>query len=160
MLIVLNFFVVSLFGTINHFVYKWFGRKEVLKYFFATDESTFEHMKLVLYPSLLSLIIFLFIYNNYNLIFASAIGACTAILLIPLLFYFIKYVTHKSIGVINVLIFYVSVLVGSFVLNFIYNNCNYNFNFLGIIIYGLLIIFFSYFSIHKIDCFLFDEPKK
>lgn len=160
MMIVLKFLIISIFGTINHFVYEWLGKKKFLKYFFATDESTFEHMKLVLYPSLFALVVSLFFYDKFNLIFSSALGACTSMLLIPVLFYLIKFILKRSVGIINVLIFYVSVLIGTIFDNYIYYNCKLNLNWLGVLIYLILVGLFSYFSIYKNDCFLFDDPKK
>lgn len=160
MYLLINFIIISFFGTINHFVYEWFGRADIFRYFFATDESTFEHMKLVLYPSLLSMIICMFKYNSFNIIFSSSIGCCVIVVLIPLLFYFLKFVFGKSIGFVNILIFYIATFIGSFVNCYIYYNCYNNYNFLGIIIYFILIVLFSYFSVYKNNCILFDVPKK
>lgn len=148
MYLFINFIIISFFGTINHFVYEWFGRRDFLRYFFATDESTFEHMKLVLYPSIFGMLICLFKYDCYNLVFSCSIGCFISVLLIPCIYYFVKYVLDINNGILNVLIFYIAVFVGSFVNCYIYYNWFNNFNWLGVIIYFVLIILFSYFSVH------------
>ena len=45
-------FVVAT-GTLAHFVYDWTGRQDLIGLFFAKNESTFEHLKLLFYPFLL-----------------------------------------------------------------------------------------------------------
>ena len=62
---ILNFLIISTLGTLNHFLYAWFGKLKILKLFFASSESIFEHMKLVLYPSILGMF-FSMIFFNYN----------------------------------------------------------------------------------------------
>lgn len=44
---------VLITGTISHFIYDWSGQNYILGLIFPTNESTWEHMKLVFFPTLL-----------------------------------------------------------------------------------------------------------
>ena len=44
---------VLIVGTISHFVYDWSQQNHILGLFFPTNESTWEHMKLIFFPMLL-----------------------------------------------------------------------------------------------------------
>ena len=39
-------------GTLSHFVYEWSGKNPFLALFFPINETTWEHMKLVFFPSI------------------------------------------------------------------------------------------------------------
>ena len=43
---------VLITGTISHFIYDWSGQNYILGLIFPTNESTWEHMKLVFFPML------------------------------------------------------------------------------------------------------------
>lgn len=153
---ILNFMIINLFGILNHFLYDLLGKKKLLKIFFATNESTFEHMKLVLYPSMLSVFLSKIIFDYKGIIFASSLGIIITIILIPMLYYCCKFVLKKDIAFINILIFIISVLVGTIV------NCclvNYSYNYLGVILFIFLVCLFTYFSFKPGKSILFYNPK-
>ena len=43
-------FVTLIFGNLLHFVYNWSGKDRIVAAFAATNESTWEHMKLLVIP--------------------------------------------------------------------------------------------------------------
>ena len=49
----ISFLIASLLGTLFHFVYEWSGDNFFVGLFFPANESTWEHLKLVLLPILL-----------------------------------------------------------------------------------------------------------
>ena len=132
---ILNFLIISSLGTLNHFLYAWFGKLKILKLFFASSESVFEHMKLVLYPSILGMIFSMIFFNYNNIIFSCSVGLLVSIFLIPVLYYISLFVFKKNVGFINILIFFVSVSLGCISNIFIIkNSISYNLNLVGIII--------------------------
>ena len=50
---VIGILFVSVAGTLLHFVYDWSGQNPLVGFFAPVNESTWEHMKLLLFPMLL-----------------------------------------------------------------------------------------------------------
>ena len=46
----IGLFVTLIFGNLLHFVYDWSGKNRIVAAFAATNESTWEHMKLLVIP--------------------------------------------------------------------------------------------------------------
>lgn len=158
---ILNFLIISSLGTLNHFLYAWFGKLKILKLFFASSESVFEHMKLVLYPSILGMIFSMIFFNYNNIIFSCSVGLLVSLFLIPVLYYISLFVFKKNVGFINILIFFVSVYLGCISNIFIIkNSISYNLNLVGIIIYLIMIIYFAYYSFYPKKYGIYKEPLK
>lgn len=117
-------------------------------------------MKLVVFPSLVWLVISLFLSSNSNILIGNFLGLVTILIMIPLLFYLLNFIFGKSSGLVNILIFYVSVFMGALV-----NNCLLNmgqvskiYNIFGIVGYLIIIVLFLVFSKDPPKSILFDEP--
>ena len=50
---ILSFLIIGFLGTIGHFLYEWTGDNRIVGYFFSTNESTWEHLKLLFFPTLI-----------------------------------------------------------------------------------------------------------
>jgi hypothetical protein len=48
---ILGFSIASLGGTILHFLYDWLGKAAWIASFSGVNESTWEHMKLLVWPT-------------------------------------------------------------------------------------------------------------
>lgn len=155
-----GFIFISVFGTINHFMYDILGRNKYAAYFFAVNESTWEHMKLVVFPSVVWLFIILFVSDNPNILIGNFAGLIVMLILIPFLFYFLRLIFGKNTSLVNILIFYVSVFVGSLV-NKYYLGVSYVGKFptlISVILYIIVVVLFIVFSEKPRESFLFDEP--
>lgn len=51
-------------GTLFHFTYKWSGENQAVALFSSINESTWEHLKLLFFPMLLTTIIGYFLYRK------------------------------------------------------------------------------------------------
>ena len=51
-------------GTIFHFTYEWSGKKVIIGLFSAVNESTWEHLKLLFFPMLITTFIGYFFFNT------------------------------------------------------------------------------------------------
>lgn len=142
----INYVILAVFGTLNHFMYDWLGKKKLLKIFFASSESTFEHMKLVLYPSLLSMVLSSLIFDYENILFGSACGVIVSIVLIPLMYYLYKSIIKKDIGIVNILIYFISIFIGTLFNTYLVSLSLGNLNYFGLILYIILVIIFTYYS--------------
>lgn len=117
-------------------------------------------MKLVVFPSVVWLLISLFVSDNPNILIGNFAGLIVMIILIPFLFYFLRLFFGKTSSIVNILIFYISVFVGSLV-NKYYLEVSYVGNgttMISAILYIFVVILFIIFSKNPGKSFLFDEP--
>jgi len=103
---------VSIIGTLAHFIYDWTGQNKIVGLFTAVNESTWEHMKLLFFPMLLY---YVFIWLRLRKHFPSArpallIATLAGTFLIPILFYTYTGVLGSMITIVNLAIYYVSVI--------------------------------------------------
>lgn len=110
-----GFAVTSLLGTLLHFLYDWTGKNRISALISGVNESTFEHMKLILFPML----IFAFIEwsafkDRRDLMQIKLCGMLIGVLLIPILFYTYNGAFGKSPDAVNIGIFFVSAAVAYF----------------------------------------------
>ena len=142
-----GFLFISIIGSLLHFTYDLSNHNKYVSLFSAVNESVWEHMKLLVFPSLVwTLIEVPFISSNPNFLLAKCISLIVMVLLVPTLFYLIKYIFKKSYLIIDILIFYVAVGIGQYLANTIlklnpvpsiYNYCSLV---IMILIYGYFLI--------------------
>ncbi len=146
------FLVIGIMGAISHFVYEWSGKNQILGYFFPINESTWEHLKLLFFPTVLfSFIEYIFAKKEIkNYVASVVISLIVGMLSIIILFYSYKGFLGYGIDFINILIYYISIIVMLLVKNKIvdsekFENSNYSlfFLFIGFLI-TLLFVFFTY----------------
>ena len=145
MLEIIGTIFIIVIGCIGHFLYDWFHHNKIIGYFAAVNESTWEHLKLVIAPTFLWLVVeYHFYFNNPNLFFARFISLMVMLLIIPLIFYSYTYFTKKPILFIDISSFVVSIVIGQFVFSKLININVSNLFLTHVGIIGLLIIFFAY----------------
>lgn len=110
---------VCVLGTLLHFVYDWSGGNALVGAFSAVNESTWEHMKLLVFPMVLfSAVQFAVTGQNYpNFMAVRAVSVLAGALLIPVLFYTYTGILGRGVTWANIAIYYVSVLA-AFVLDY------------------------------------------
>ena len=108
----IGFGVVSLSGTLLHFLYDWTGESMLVAPFSGVNESTWEHMKLLFWPMLIYAIIEQFFFRKQaDFWCVKARGTLLGIGLIPIIFYTYNGVIGKSPDWVNIAIFFVSAAV-------------------------------------------------
>ena len=50
---IIAFIIIGLLGTLGHFLYDWSGENKLIGYFFSVNESTWEHLKLLFFPTII-----------------------------------------------------------------------------------------------------------
>jgi hypothetical protein len=142
-------------------VYEWSGQNPLVGLFVAVNESTWEHIKLIIFPSLLLMIIEYPFFKKYpNFIVGSFISLLMMILLIPILFYGYQFITGKDVFILDILDFIISIIIGQLVFNKIMkskdssNICQLS-SLIGLIIIIICYFVFTYFP-PKI--FIFQDP--
>ena len=108
----LGFAVTSLGGTILHFLYEWLGKAAWIAPFSGVNESTWEHMKLLFWPTFIFAIVESFFFRDRENFWCVKLrGILLGITLIPVLFYTYNGVIGKSPDWINIAIFFISAAI-------------------------------------------------
>lgn len=158
---ILGFIFISLLGSFLHFTYDLSNHNKIVGLFSAVNESTWEHIKIALTPFFLWSIIDGFIFKtNPNYFFAKLIGLLTIILTIPILFYGYKFILKKSIVIIDISIFFISIFLSQYFSYLVLTNAktsiylSYFSLILIIIIFGIYLLL----TLLPINNFIFKDP--
>ena len=109
-------FAVAL-GTLGHFLYDLTGGNALVGKFFAVNESTWEHLKLLFFPYVLfSLIEWFYVGKNYkSFAFSKTLGVLAGMLFIVAAFYTYTGVLGRSVDFLNIVIFVIGTALSFFV---------------------------------------------
>ena len=109
-------FVVAL-GSLGHFLYDLTGQNPLVGKFFAVNESTWEHLKLLFFPYVLFLLVeWFFAGKNYkSFAFSKTLGVLAGMLFIVALFYTYTGVLGRSVDFLNIIIFVLGTALSFFV---------------------------------------------
>ncbi len=159
---IIGFAVSCGLGTLLHFLYD-ITQSEVVAIFAAVNESTWEHMKLLFFSTLIFAIIEkTFIDKGLENFFCVKLkGILLGLLLIPALFYTINGVFGKTPDFVNIALFFVSVAATFFLETKIlinssrYKNCHEK---LCIFILCVIAVLFGLFTFLPPDIPLFLDP--
>lgn len=115
---VIAFFIISIIGTLSHFVYEWTGKPYLIGLFFPVNESTWEHLKLLFFPSLIYFAVVYFTLKEKpkNYISATAISIIAGMVSIVVMFYTYQGVLGRNIDFLNILIYFLGVAVTIYIM--------------------------------------------
>jgi len=114
--LIISLIFLSLFGTFLHFTHGWFKNGILLHIFSAINESTWEHMKLLVAPTLLvGIFQYIVLRDSFpNILNSILILLTVQILSIPLLYEPLRVVLKRVHFIITILIFFLSIILGIF----------------------------------------------
>lgn len=103
----ISFFLACALGIIFHFIYQWSDENPVAGLFFPVNESTWEHLKLIFFPILITSVIEYFILkeSSENLICIKFLSVLLGMVATVVLFYTYTGVYGKNSDVMNILIY-------------------------------------------------------
>lgn len=156
-----SFIIISIVGTLFHFLYDWSGHNKMIGLFAAVNESTWEHIKIALTPSLLWGLIDGFLYGaNPNYFLAKSMSLLTMIVVIPVLFYLYSYILKKHVLIIDILIFYVAIFLGQSLFYYVLNGpaVPYIFRYSGAVLLFIIFGFYMTATLLPLKNFLFKDP--
>lgn len=117
-----NFHIISAIiemalGTLLHFTYKLSGNNSIVALFSSVNESTWEHLKLLFFPMLLTSIVGYLKYfkQSNSFLCARAIGIFISLTFTVVFFYTYSGVLGNNIAFIDILSFFVSVIIGELI---------------------------------------------
>ena len=151
---------VMILGTLLHFTYEWSEGNLLVASFSAVNESTWEHLKLLFYPMLLTTIIgyFYFSKTKHNFLCANTIGILTAVSFTTVFFYTYTGIIGTNFAFLDIGSFFIAVIFGEFVIyklllsNF---SCNKKTAFIVLLVLLLCFILFTYATP---EIWLFRDP--
>ena len=157
---IVGFLFVSILGALSHFFYKWSGENKIIGIIFPANESTWEHLKLAIFPTLLYFLIGTFFIKNPNYLFAFFITLITPMIVIPLIFYTYTAFTKKTILIIDILSYFVAVLIAFILCYVILNQTLLGTVYNIVAVIGIVLIMISYltFTVCPPKTFLFKDP--
>ena len=146
---IISFIVVCIVGTLLHFTFEWSGNNRIVAAFSSTNESTWEHLKLVFYPMLIMTVIGYFYLGKdvKNYLCAKTLGIIYAISFIVIFFYTYTGIIGKNFAFLDIGSFFIAVIFGEFVIyklllsNF---SCNKKTAFIVLLVLLLCFILFTY----------------
>lgn len=151
---------VIILGTLLHFTYNWSNNNPLVGAFSAINESTWEHLKLIFFPMLITTIIGYFYIGKYvpNFLCAKTLGIITSILFIIIFFYTYTGILGTNFAFLNILTFLISVVIGEYVAyKFMISNLSCNIG-LSIVLLFLLLFSFIFFTYFTPKIGLFESP--
>ena len=158
---IMGFAVVSLLGTVLHFLYEWLDEAVWIAPFSGVNESTWEHMKLLFWPMLLFAIVQSFFFKEIGDFWCvKTRGIILGLFLIPIIFYTFNGVIGKSPDWINIAIFFISAAT-SFIYETVLFNKNERFckyEKLAITLICIIAILFIIFTFKAPHIGIFEDP--
>lgn len=108
-------FLTLIFGNLLHFVYDWSGQSIAAAVFAAVNESTWEHMKLLVTPWVIwSLVEAVALRGSRRpVLMARALGLLVGVVLIPAVYYTYTGALGVSSMIADVVLFQAAVLLGA-----------------------------------------------
>ncbi len=110
---IIAFIIISVLGTLGHFVFKWTDKNYIAGLFFPVNESVWEHLKLLFFPSAIYSATEYLLKDKKpsNYLQAVVFSAISGMFWIVALFYTVKGVVGYNIDFINIMIYYVGVII-------------------------------------------------
>ena len=153
--------VISVLGTLAHFAYEISEHNKFMALFAAVNESTWEHIKIALTPSLLWGLYDGFVYGqNPNYFTAKSLSLLTIIILIPLIFYTYRAILKKSLLPFDIILFYISIIFSQIVFMYFINlpPIGFIFEYLGTILLFGIFACYMVFTLQPPKNFIFKDP--
>ena len=153
--------ICLILGVILHFTYEWSNENNIVAAFSAVNESTWEHLKLVVYPILLTSIVGKIILKKdlKNYWFATLIGMISAIAFITVFFYTYTGIIGKNFAILDIGSFFVGVFIAEYIIyKLLISSIGTKYNIISSIAILVITFSFIYFTYHPLKINYFQDP--
>ena len=157
----LGIITISVIGTLAHFLYDLSGHSKIIGLFAAVNESTWEHIKIALTPTILwSLLDGAFYGSNANYFLAKITSLLAIVFFIPLVFYTYRHFVKHSILAVDIMMFYLAIILSQFIFYTIINLPPQGFTIQYLSIIATFIFFGAYMTLTlaPIKNIIFKDP--
>ena len=156
----ISFFLTAIIGVLLHFTYELSGENSIVGIFSSINESTWEHLKLIFFPTLLSTILgYLYLGKNYsNYLCARTISTIISMIFTIVFFYTYTGMLGRNIAFVDISSFFISILIGEYVTYKLVKSdfkCNKT---ISTVILFFLFILFAIFTFNPPNIGLFEDP--
>lgn len=159
---VVGFLFVVIFGSLLHFTFEFSHYSKLVAYFSAVNESTWEHLKLAFFPSLIfGIFEYFFVKDEVrNYFLTEVVNLYIAPILIIVLFYGYLAIFKSHSLVWDIFTFVFAVFVGRFVRYKILREKKLPdfFDKLSLVLFAIIFLSFSLFTYLPPKFFLFEDP--
>ena len=151
---------IMIVGTLLHFTFGWSNNNPLVGTFSAVNESTWEHLKLLFFPMLISTIIG-FSYKGKvipNYLCAKVLGIILAMSFVVIFFYTYVGIIGTNFAIVDIGSFFIGVLLGemvSYKMTLSMKCCN---KWSAVIVLIILLICFIVFTFYAPNIGLFRNP--
>ncbi len=154
---ILSTIFIIILGTLLHFTY---NNSIIVGIYSPINESTWEHLKLVYYPMLITTIIGNILYKQYipNYICIKVKGIILSMLFIVISFYTYTGIIGNNYSILNILLFIISIIISQIYTYRLINNnykCNNKYSILILLLLLDLFVIFTFYTPH---INLFKDP--
>lgn len=157
---IFSIILVFIVGTLLHFTFDWSNKNVFIGSFSAVNESTWEHLKLLFFPMLITTIIGYFYLGKSTPSFlcARVYAIVSSILFTVVFFYTYTGILGTNIAILNIASFYIATLIGEYIsyrLMLSKFNCNTK---KALILLSILLFLFVLFTYFPPKIMLFKDP--
>ena len=153
---------VLIIGTLLHFTFELFNQNLLIGIFSAVNESTWEHLKLVFFPSFFTTIIGFFILGKSQKYIRNKLkGVICALIFIVIFFYTYSGIIGKSFIIIDIITFIISIIISEYITFkefFKFKEINKKEFLIYLLAWCILSIFFIIFTFYPPHIQLFKDP--
>ncbi len=139
----------SIIGTLLHFAYEWSGQNSIISFIAPVNESVFEHLKLLFTPVFVFTLLEGYLTEKApaNMYLARFFGVLAGLIFIPAVFYTYTAITGTSYPVIDISLFYISVLITFFISDRLEKKKLFSdYDSLGVGMFIVMLLLFAFFT--------------
>ena len=160
---IIAFIIIGTIGTLSHFIYEWADKNYFAGLIFPINESVWEHLKLLFFPfSVYSVIEYLSTKEKTDNYFQSTVfSVICGMFTIVAIYYIYTGVIGKNIDFLNILIYFIGVMVTLIKKNKIINQNKYNttkFYIFSLSVWILISVMFIVFTYNPPSLGIFTPP--
>jgi hypothetical protein len=157
---ILSAICVMILGTLLHFTFEWSNNNSFVGAFSAVNESTWEHLKLLFFPMLITTIVGYFYTksNVSNYLCAKVQGILVALSFIIVFFYTYTGIIGTNLAVLDISSFFIAVILGEYWSYKKIESKSYCNDLIAIIILFVLFLCFVIFTFCTPHIGLFEDP--
>lgn len=151
--IIITIVIIIILGTLLHFTHEWSNDNQFVGYFSAVNESVWEHLKLIIFPVIITCFIQLY-FNRIikNFWTAMMLGIVIGMILITAIFYtYTGAISGDSIVAVDLLTFVFTAIIVAIVINVVFRSnrkCSQEFEILSFLIIIGIVGFVFYATYH------------
>lgn len=159
--LIISIIVISIIGTLSHFLYDLTNHNKFIGIFAAVNESTWEHIKIALTPTILWSLVDGYIYGEESSYFLAKLTSLVVIIvLMPVLFYGHKWVAKKDYFIFDIVSFYIVIIASQLAFYFLIQIGYIDFIYQYLSCAGFFILFGGYMvlTLLPLKNFIFKDP--